>query len=83
MFALEFYYEEKERGRRMEVSSYTQDSLLTLLDGVYVNHMLFLLTTNDKFRVSSHMRNRPGRIYYVLDFYGLSDDFIRECKWTR
>jgi len=55
-----------------------QEKMLTLLDGVYSSKKLFLLTTNDKWRIDSHMRNRPGRIYYMLDFKGLDSDFVRE-----
>lgn len=55
-----------------------QESILTLLDGVFPSRKLFLLTCNDKWRVDYHMRNRPGRIYYMIDFKGLDADFIRE-----
>ena len=55
-----------------------QESLLTLLDGVFPSKKLFLLTCNDKYRIDSHMRNRPGRIFYTLDYKGLTDEFIRE-----
>ena len=55
-----------------------QESILTLLDGVYPSKKLFILTCNDKWRVDQHMRNRPGRIYYMLDFKGLDINFIRE-----
>lgn len=55
-----------------------QESILTLLDGVFPSKKLFLLTSNDKWRVDFHMRNRPGRIYYMLDFKGVNGDFIRE-----
>ena len=55
-----------------------QEKMLTLLDGVYPSKKLFLLTCNDKWRVDSHMRNRPGRIYYMIDFKGLDADFIIE-----
>ena len=55
-----------------------QESLLTLLDGVYASKKLFMLTSNDKWKVDSHMRNRPGRIFYMIDFKGLDADFIRE-----
>lgn len=55
-----------------------QEDILTLLDGVFPSKKLFLLTCNDKWRVDIHMRNRPGRIYYMLDFSGLDHDFIRE-----
>ena len=55
-----------------------QESILTLLDGVYPSQKLFVLTCNDKWRVDKHMRNRPGRIFYMLDFKGLDQEFIRE-----
>ena len=58
-----------------------QEKVLTLLDGVFPTKKLFLLTCNDKWRVDSHMRNRPGRIFYMMDFKGLDADFIREyCR---
>lgn len=56
----------------------TQEHILTLLDGVFPTKKLFVLTCNDKYRVDSHMRNRPGRIFYMLDFKGLGTEFIRE-----
>jgi hypothetical protein len=55
-----------------------QESILTLLDGVYPTKKLFVLTCNDKWRIDSHMRNRPGRIFYSLDFVGLEAQFIAE-----
>jgi hypothetical protein len=56
----------------------SQEAILTLLDGVFPSKKLFVLTCNDKWRVDAHMRNRPGRIYYMLDFKGLTADFIIE-----
>lgn len=61
-----------------EEENASQDAILTLLDGVYPSNMLFLLTVNDKEMVTTNMMNRPGRIYYVLDFAGLEPSFIRE-----
>ena len=55
-----------------------QEAMLTLLDGVYPTKKLFVLTCNDKWRVNQHMRNRPGRIFYSLEYKGLDSDFIRE-----
>lgn len=55
-----------------------QEAMLTLLDGVFPSKKLFILTCNDKWRVDAHMRNRPGRIFYMIDFKGLDSDFIRE-----
>jgi hypothetical protein len=58
-----------------------QNQMLTLLDGVYPTKKLFILTSNDKWRINSHMRNRPGRIFYNLEYKGLDAEFIREyCK---
>ncbi len=56
----------------------TQPQLLTLFDGLYNSKKLFLLTCNDRHRVDTHMINRPGRLYYALDFAGLSAEFIGE-----
>ena len=55
-----------------------QEAALTLLDGVFPSKKMFVITCNDKWRVNEHMRNRPGRIYYMLDFKGLEAEFIRE-----
>ena len=55
-----------------------QEHILTLLDGVFPTKKLFILTCNDKYRIDTHMRNRPGRIFYMLDFKGLATEFIRE-----
>ncbi len=55
-----------------------QELMLTLLDGVYPTKKLFVLTCNDKWRVNAHMRNRPGRIFYSIEYKGLDAEFIRE-----
>ena len=55
-----------------------QDQILTLLDGVYQTKKLFLLTCNDFYRVNEYMLNRPGRIFYHLDFDGLDSEFISQ-----
>lgn len=60
-----------------------QESLLTLLDGVYPTKKLFVLTCNDRYRINDHMINRPGRLYYFLEYKGLDVEFIREyCEDT-
>ena len=56
----------------------SQEKILTLLDGTYQSKKLFLLTSNDKWRIDSNMRNRPGRIFYLIEFGGLEEQFIRE-----
>lgn len=55
-----------------------QEQVLTLLDGVYPTKKLFVITCNDKWRINQHMRNRPGRLYYMLDYKGLDQNFIIE-----
>lgn len=55
-----------------------QEAVLTLLDGMMTSKKLFVLTVNNKYKVNEHMKNRPGRIYYALDFSGLEVEFIRE-----
>ena len=56
----------------------TQEAVLTLMDGVFPTKKLFVLTCNDKWRINSHMRNRPGRLYYMIDYKGLDHAFIIE-----
>lgn len=55
-----------------------QEQVLTLLDGVFPAKKLFVLTCNDKWRIDENMRNRPGRIFYMIDFKGIEEGFIRE-----
>lgn len=55
-----------------------QEQVLTLLDGVMPTKKLFIMTTNDGYKVNVNMKNRPGRLFYAIDFKGLGSDFIRE-----
>jgi hypothetical protein len=55
-----------------------QQKMLTLLDGVFPTKKLFVLTCNDKWRVDRHLRNRPGRIHYLINYGGVSTEFIHE-----
>lgn len=58
-----------------------QRKLLTLLDGVFPSSILFVLTCNDSYRLDSHLINRPGRLFYRLEFNGISESFINDyCK---
>jgi hypothetical protein len=49
-----------------------------MLDGTMTSQKLFVLTVNDTWSVSSHMKNRPGRLFYNIEFSGLGAQFIRE-----
>ncbi len=55
-----------------------QNSILTLLDGIFSSKKLFIITCNDASKVSSHIRNRPGRLHYYFSYTGLSEDFVVE-----
>ena len=57
-----------------------RDQLLTLLDGAYNSHKLFLLTmnaplNNEKF---PYFFNRPGRVYYNIAFGPITQDVVKE-----
>lgn len=56
----------------------SQNGLLTLLDGVYPVRILAILTTNDNSRMVGPLLDRPGRIYYKIDYAGLPYAFIME-----
>jgi len=56
----------------------SQQSILTLFDGVFPSKKLFVLTCNNKYKIDTNMQNRPGRIYYFLTYEGLDTDFIKE-----
>jgi hypothetical protein len=55
-----------------------QNEILTLFDGVYQTKKLIILTCNDRWAINQHMRNRPGRLYYMLEFKGLDTAFITD-----
>lgn len=55
-----------------------QEQLLTLLDGLFPSKKLFVLTSNQRYKINTNMINRPGRIYYMLEFEGLNKEFVRE-----
>ena len=68
------FFDEFEKVYKKEIQEY----LLTLLDGTFASKKLFLLTCNDQWRIDHHMKNRPGRIYYAMNFNGLAEEFVRE-----
>mmetsp|Transcript_10800 Transcript_10800/g.17441 ORF Transcript_10800/g.17441 Transcript_10800/m.17441 type:complete len:400 (+) Transcript_10800:120-1319(+) len=70
--------DEFEKVYKMSGGDNPQEKILTLFDGVYASQKLFLLTCNDKYRMDSHMMNRPGRLYYLLEFNGLDQSFVQE-----
>jgi hypothetical protein len=55
-----------------------QEAILTLFDGVFSAKHLYLITCNNKYRIDSNMKNRPGRIYYMMEYEGLDQTFIHD-----
>lgn len=55
-----------------------QEKILTLLDGVFPTKKLFIFTCNDKYKIDENMKNRPGRIFYAIEYKGVGLDFIKE-----
>lgn len=58
-----------------------QEELLTLLDGVFNAKSLFFVIVNDEYKLTDALMNRPGRLFYSLEYKGLSSEFITDyCK---
>jgi hypothetical protein len=55
-----------------------QEAVLTLLDGVFSSKKLFIFTCNNKWKIDENMHNRPGRIFYMLEFEGIDVNFVIE-----
>lgn len=53
------------------------DSLLSLLDGPYETHHLFIFTVNQT-NINSNLINRPSRILYAKRYEGLNEEDIIE-----
>lgn len=71
------FYDEFEKTHDRE----HQEALLSLLDGSFGSKKLFILTCNDPYLIDRNMINRPGRLYYSIDFNGLEEEDIREyCR---
>lgn len=58
-------------------SDEVQNQLLTLMDGVYSEKILFIITTNSE-NISRFFKNRPGRIYYTYRYSGITELELEE-----
>lgn len=56
----------------------SQNLILSLLDGVSQGRKLYVLTVNNKDKVSQFFVNRPSRIFYNYTYTGLEESFVRE-----
>lgn len=60
-----------------------KEKILTFFDGVFDSNKLIICTVNDKSRMSTHMLNRPGRLFYAMSYTRLSQDVIKQyCEMT-
>lgn len=55
-----------------------QNGLLTLLDGLFTNKMLFAFCCNNVQKINDYFIHRPSRIYYHIHFDELNSDVIKD-----
>jgi broad-specificity NMP kinase len=55
-----------------------QDSLLSLLDGIFECKKMFIFTSNMVEKINEYMLNRPGRIRYLVEYESLDESVINE-----
>ncbi len=72
------YYNNSGDPETAEVGATPQESLLTLLEGLYSRKRLVLLSANDDYKVNQFLKNRPGRIYYYMRFDKLSEKITKD-----
>jgi hypothetical protein len=56
----------------------TQQSLLSLLDGIFEGKKMFIFTSNMRDRINQYMLNRPGRIRYLVEYDSLEESVIND-----
>lgn len=68
------FFDEFEKVYPMEA----QEKLLTLLDGTFATKKLFIFTANvlGNHSFSGYLLDRPGRIYYAINFDSLEQDHV-------
>ena len=66
-----YYYDGSE-------SPSNQNELLSFFDGTSISHKLIVMTVNDQQQLSQFFINRPSRIRYVVEYTGLSSEFVAE-----
>jgi hypothetical protein len=55
-----------------------QNSLLSLLDGIFECKKMFIFTSNMVEKINEYMLNRPGRIRYLAEYESLDESVINE-----
>lgn len=54
------------------------NNVLSLLDGPYNTHHLFVFTANNFVHINNMMKNRPSRVHFLKEFRGLSEETVQE-----
>lgn len=55
-----------------------KEQILTFFDGVFDSNKLIICTVNNKSRMSTHMLNRPGRLFYSMSYNRLALEVVEE-----
>lgn len=69
-------FDEFEKNYNKEEQGY----LLTMLDGVFNGSKLFIFTSNSKWQICDYMFNRPGRIYYSIEYKSRLNCIDEYCR---
>lgn len=56
----------------------SQAGLLSFFDGTSVYRKLIIVTANNRYGINEFFLNRPSRIRYVIDYKGLTYEFVKE-----
>lgn len=56
-----------------------EEALLSIMDGIYNTHLIFLLTVNDSRELSDKLKNRLGRIKYHKQYSSIDTTVIEEA----
>jgi len=60
---------------------YLQEKMLSFMSNKEMSRKLFIVTENNKRNISKFINNRPGRLFYHVDFGRLEEDVFEEyCK---
>jgi len=80
-FEKNFLYLKDPENFQVEDFEVSQEALLSFFDGVAKKH-IFLLTANEREKISKYIFNRPGRIRYVFNFEELNEDIFKEFGFS-
>lgn len=67
-----------EYEKHYNYSNENENVLLSIMDGMYNTHLIFLLTVNDYFQVTDKLKNRLGRIKYSKLYASLDESVIKD-----